>query len=232
MIPPKNDPPAAHLQGMEEYDRLYRQSIEDPDAFWLEQAQTLTWFEEPRGVGRSDFDAVDIAWYPGGRLNVATNCVDRHAETQPDKTAIIWVEDEPGRYHHISYLELQREVCRMANVLRASGVRKGDRVCIYLPMIPELAYTMLACARIGAIHSVVFAGFSAESLRERILDAHCRILITANEGLRGGTPHPAEGDRPTRPSSRSTSWSACWWSSAPTPRCRCGRAATAGCTRR
>jgi acetyl-CoA synthetase len=190
LIPAKTEPPAANLRGLDDYRERYRRSLEDPDGFWLEEARTLTWFRQPTMAGRWDFDEVDITWFPDGQLNASWNCVDRHADANPDSTAIIWVEDEPGRYHHISYRTLQREVCRLANVLIAHGVRRGDRVCIYLPMIPELVYSMLACARIGAIHSVVFAGFSAESLRQRILDAHCTLLITANEGMRGGRRIP------------------------------------------
>ncbi len=135
-------------------------------------------------------EVVDFAWFSGGRLNACYNCVDRHLETQPDKTAIIWAADEPGEYQRISYRELKHNVARVANVLLAHGVRRGDRVAIYLPMVPELAYTMLACARIGAVHSVVFAGFSANSLRDRILDAGARVLVTADEGLRGGKRIP------------------------------------------
>ena len=180
----------AHVDGLDAYRKLYRQSIEDPDGFWLEQTRSLDWFTEPRSAGRWDFDAVDFAWFEDGVLNACTNCVDRHAAARPDKTALIWVEDEPGRYRRISYRELKRNVCRVANVLTSLGIGAGDRVCIYLPMIPELAYTMLACARIGAVHSVVFAGFSADSLRERIVDAGCRLLVTANEGLRGGRTIP------------------------------------------
>ncbi|HVR29526.1 MAG TPA: acetate--CoA ligase [Thermoanaerobaculia bacterium] len=190
MIPPKTERPPAHLRGLDDYRERYRRSLEDPDGFWLEEAKALTWFRQPTIAGRWDFDEIDISWFPDGQLNAAWNCVDRHAEARPDATAIIWVEDEPGRYRRISYLELQREVCRLANALVAHGVRAGDRVCIYLPMIPELAYAMLACARIGAVHSVVFAGFSAESLRQRIVDAHCKLLLTANEGLRGGRRIP------------------------------------------
>jgi acetyl-CoA synthetase len=180
----------AHVPSMEEYARLYRQSLEDPATFWQKQAEALTWFEKPHGVVEADFKEVDISWFAGGRLNVSWNCVDRHLEAQADKTAIIWAKDEPGEYERISYRELKRGVARVANVLLSQGVRKGDRVCIYLPMMPELAYTMLACARIGAVHSVVFAGFSAESLRSRILDAGCKMLVTANEGLRGGKRIP------------------------------------------
>ena len=193
MIPVKSaisDSGRAHVDGLDAYRKLYRESIEDPDGFWLEQTRSLDWFEKPRSAGRWDFEAVDFAWFEDGVLNACTNCVDRHAAARPDKTALIWVEDEPGRYQRISYRELKRNVCRVANVLTSLGIGAGDRVCIYLPMIPELAYTMLACARIGAVHSVVFAGFSADSLRERIVDAGCRLLVTANEGLRGGRTIP------------------------------------------
>ena len=180
----------AVVGSLEEYERLYRESLEQPEEFWRRQAESLTWFHPPERIAETDMEAVDFSWFGGGRLNACVNCVDRHVETQPDKTAIIWAADEPGEYRHISYRELRQQVCRVANVLLAHGVQKGDRVCIYLPMIPELAYTMLACARIGAVHSVVFAGFSAEALRDRILDAGCKILVTANEGLRGGRSIP------------------------------------------
>ncbi|MCP3938504.1 MAG: AMP-binding protein, partial [Actinomycetia bacterium] len=129
-------------------------------------------------------------WYSGGRLNACYNCVDRHVEKRGNQTAIIWAADEPGEYKHITYREMKNEVCRIANVLKAHGVKAGDRVAIYLPMVPELTYTALACARIGAIHSIVFAGFSAEALRDRILDAESRVVVTANEGLRGGRTIP------------------------------------------
>ncbi len=181
---------AAHIPNLEDYQRLYRQSLEDSEGFWQRQAERISWFHPPEGAGSSDFESVDISWYAGGQLNACHNCVDRHAVRQPEKTAIVWAKDEVGEYEHISYRRLLREVGRLANVLKAHGVRRGDRVCIYLPMIPELAYTMLACARIGAVHSIVFAGFSAESLRDRIKDAGCRILVTANEGLRGGKHIP------------------------------------------
>jgi acetyl-CoA synthetase len=191
MFPVKPDIVArSHIKSLREYERLYRLSLDNPEWFWGEQAKTLTWFHPWQSVLDVDYDEVDFAWYSGGRLNASFNCVDRHLSTQGDRTAIIWVEDEPGVYKHISYRELKHNVCRVANVLLNHGVRKGDRVCIYLSMIPELAYTMLACARIGAVHSVVFGGFSAESLRDRILDAGCRVLVTANEGLRGGRRIP------------------------------------------
>jgi acetyl-CoA synthetase len=180
----------AHIRSMDEYQRLYQRSLDDPEAFWGEQAQTLDWFHPWHQVFDADYEEVDFAWYSGGRLNACHNCVDRHLEKHGDRTAIIWAADEPGVYRHISYRELKHNVCRLANVLLAHGVRKGDRVCIYMPMIPETAYAMLACARIGAVHSVVFGGFSADSLRDRIVDARCKVLITANEGLRGGRRLP------------------------------------------
>ena len=138
----------------------------------------------------ADYEAVDFSWYSGGRLNACYNCVDRHVPTRGDETAIIWAADEPGVYEHITYRELKHQVARMANVLIKFGVRKGDRVCIYMPMIPQTAYAMLACARIGAVHSVVFGGFSAEALRDRIVDAGAKVVITADEGLRGGRKIP------------------------------------------
>ena len=191
MIPTKPDiAQNATIGSIDEYHELYRRSIDDPLGFWHEQAQRLSWFHAPDEVGYWDYERVDFSWFEGGKLNACFNCVDRHVADKGDKTAIVWAKDEPGEYEHITFRQLQRRVCRVANVLKAHGVRRGDRVCIYLPMIPELAYVMLACARIGAIHSIVFAGFSAESLRDRILDAGCRMLITANEGLRGGRTIP------------------------------------------
>ncbi len=198
MIPVKEDIAArASISSLDQYHQLYRRSLDEPDAFWLEQSQRLDWFVAPQRAGRWDFDQVDFAWFEGGQLNASYNCVDRHAERNPDKVAIIWARDEEGEYQRITYGQLRTRVSQMANVLRAHGVGRGDRVCIYLPMIPELAYATLACARIGAIHSIVFAGFSAESLAQRIDDAGCRVLITANEGLRGGRTIPlkATSDR-------------------------------------
>lgn len=175
-----------HIPSLQSYEETYKRSLEDPEAFWREQGEKLHWFHSPYGVVNADFEAVDFSWFAGGRLNAAFNCVDRHAAMTPDRTAIIWIKDEPGEYQHISYRELKHQVARFANVLLDHGVRRGDRVAIYMPMIPEAAYAMLACARIGAIHSVVFAGFSAEALRDRIVDAGCKVVLTANEGLRGG----------------------------------------------
>ena len=181
---------ASHLRTMQEYERQYRLSLDDPDTFWGREAERLDWFHPWRQVFDSDYDNVDFAWFMGGRLNASYNCVDRHLKDRGDQDAIIWAKDEPGEYEHISYRQLKHNVARVANVLKAHDVQKGDRVCIYMPMIPELAYTMLACARIGAIHSIVFGGFSAEAIRDRILDAGCKIVITANEGLRGGKRIP------------------------------------------
>ena len=176
----------AHVASMAQYQELHRQSLADPAAFWGQAAGRLSFFQPFTQVTRQDLAAGEFAWFVDGKLNVAFNCVDRHLAARGGQTAIIWVGDEPGTYRRISYRELHDHVCRLANVLVHHGVRRGDRVCLYLPMIPELACAMLACARIGAIHSVVFAGFSAESLRDRIVDADCRVVVTANEGLRGG----------------------------------------------
>ena len=180
----------AHIKDMEEYRRMYRLSIENPERFWGEQAERISWFHPFQTVKEGGYDALDFGWFLGGRLNASHNCIDRHLPDRAERSAIIWAKDEPGAYERISYRELKREVCRVANVLRAHGVRKGERVCIYMGMIPEIVYTMLACARLGAVHSVVFGGFSADSLRDRILDARCRILVTANEGMRGGKRIP------------------------------------------
>jgi acetyl-CoA synthetase len=180
----------AHIKSLAEYQEMYRRSVEEPTEFWREASGTIDWFAPPRNVMDVDMEEVDFAWFGGGRLNACYNCVDRHLPERGEQTAIIWAGDEPGEYRYISYREIKHNVARIANVLLAHGVKKGDRVCVYLPMIPELAYTMLACARIGAVHSVVFAGFSADSLRDRILDAGCKVVFTANEGLRGGKRIP------------------------------------------
>ena len=191
MYPPKPRISAtAHVPTLDEYERLYRRSLDDPEGFWGEQARSLTWIRPPDQVLEGGYDHLDYRWFGGGQLNVAANCIDRHLAERGDKTAIIWAADEAGEYSHITYRQLHREVGRAANVLKDLGVRKGDRVCIYLPMIPELAYTMLACARIGAIHSIVFGGFSAEALRDRIVDAECSVVVTADEGVRGGRTIP------------------------------------------
>ncbi len=180
------------------YESRYRQSIVEPESFWAEQAQNqLTWRAPWHTVLRHDFRQGLIRWFEGGQLNVCENCLDRHLEQRADQTAILWEGDQPGQRRALTYRELYLEVCRFANVLKSHGVGKGDRVCLYLPMIPEAAIAMLACARIGAVHSVVFAGFSAEALRDRIIDADCKLLILADEGRRGGktVPLKANADR-------------------------------------
>ncbi|QVM97472.1 acetate--CoA ligase [Pseudomonas sp. SORT22] len=169
-----------------DYQRLYRQSIDDPDTFWCEQAKALDWIKPWSQVQQSDMKTGQAAWFKGAQLNVSYNCIDRHLATRGDRPAIIREGDNPADSSVITYRELHQQVCRLANVLKQRGVRKGDRVCIYMPMVPEAAYAMLACSRIGAIHSVVFGGFSPDALRDRILDADCRTLITADEGVRGG----------------------------------------------
>jgi len=176
----------ALMRSIEDYQRLYQRSLGDNDGFWAEQAKAfLTWRRPFDRVLDHDFRTGHIAWFQGGQLNVSENCVDRHLAKRGDQIAILWEADEPGEVRRITYRELHADVCRLANALAARGVKKGDRVAIYLPMVPEAATAMLACARLGAPHSVIFGGFSAESVRDRILDADCRVLITADEGLRG-----------------------------------------------
>lgn len=176
----------SHIQSLAEYQQLYKESISDPARFWGEMAEkTLDWIHPFKQAKDTQLKEGLIAWFLEGQLNACYNCVDRHLQKRAQQTAIIWEGDEPGDVKKLTYMELHREVCRLANVLKRRGVKKGDRVAIYMPMIPEAAMAMLACARIGAIHSVVFAGFSAEALRERILDSDCCCLITADEGLRG-----------------------------------------------
>jgi acetyl-CoA synthetase len=177
---------AAQLS-QDDYQRLYRQSIEHPSTFWAEQAtRFLDWSAPWQTVQRYDLKTGEASWFAGATLNVSYNCIDRHLEKRGDQIAIIWEGDDPAESAQITYKKLHHNVCRLANVLKSRGVKKGDRVCIYMPMIPEAAYAMLACARIGAIHSVVFGGFSPDSLRDRIIDADCRTVITADEGVRGG----------------------------------------------
>ena len=179
---------AAQLS-QEDYQRLYRQSIEQPDTFWAEQASVfLDWTTPWHTVQLSDINTGAAQWFAGGQLNVSYNCIDRHLQHRADQPAFIWEGDDPTNSSKITYRQLHQNVCRLANVLKSRGVKKGDRVCIYMPMIPEAAYAMLACTRIGAVHSVVFGGFSPDALRDRILDADCRTVITADEGVRGGKP--------------------------------------------
>lgn len=177
------------------YQRMYEHSINDPESFWAEQATTfLDWYQPWKTVSDINIPAGNIGWFLGGQLNVSVNCIDRHLPERANQTAIIWEGDDPSEDAAITYQELHDRVCQLANGLRARGVKKGDRVCIYMPMIPEAAYAMLACARIGAIHSVVFGGFSPQSLQDRILDSDCQTVITADEGLRGGKTIPLKAN--------------------------------------
>src|ERR1700688_4905558 len=170
------------------YRDMYARSIKDPDGFWGEIGKRIDWFKPYSKVKNSSFDLhrVSIKWYEDGVTNVAHNCIDRHLAKRGNQVAILWEGDDPKEDRRITYKELHAEVCKFANVLKAQGVKKGDRVTIYLPMIPELAFAMLACARIGAIHSIVFACFSPDRLSGHIQDCASTIIITADEGLRGG----------------------------------------------
>jgi acetyl-CoA synthetase len=184
----------SHLSASQ-YNEMYQKSIDDAETFWAEQAsEFLTVFETWDQVSSSDFTTATATWFRGAKLNASYNCIDRHLEKRGDQTAIIWEGDEPDQDLKINYRDLHEAVCRLSNALKARGVRKGDRVCIYMPMIPEAAYAMLACARIGAVHSVVFGGFSPESIKDRILDSDCQTVITADEGVRGGRIIPLKAN--------------------------------------
>ncbi|RKZ51763.1 MAG: acetate--CoA ligase [Candidatus Parabeggiatoa sp. nov. 3] len=179
----------------EKYQDMYARSVSDPDGFWAEQAKELvTWFKDWDQVQSGSYNEGQFRWFEGGKLNVAYNCIDRHLETRGDQIAILWEGDDPQVDQKITYRQLHEQVCRFSNVLKARGVKKGDRVCIYLPMIPQAAYAMLACTRIGAVHSVVFGGFSPEALKDRILDSGCEVVITSDEGLRGGRTVPMKAN--------------------------------------
>jgi acetyl-CoA synthetase len=179
----------------ERYDAMYRESLENPDAFWAKEAEPFTWHKKWTKVKNTSFHSpVSIKWFEGAKTNISENCLDRHLEKRANQTAIIWEGDDPKDSKKITYKELHEQVCRLANVLKAQGIKKGDRVTIYLPMIPEAAVSMLACARIGAIHSVVFGGFSAEALRGRIEDCQSKLVITADEGVRGGKTVPLKNN--------------------------------------
>ena len=187
--PPENVSSKAHIGSMDEYLEKYNRSIEEPEEFWSEMAQNFHWFKSWKEVRSYNYDMdrspVDVKWFAGAKTNVCYNCVDRHLEVRPDKTAIIWEGNEPGEDSTISFRTLHIQVCKVANVLKNRGVKKGDRVSIYMPMVMEATIAMLACARIGAVHSVVFGGFSAEALADRIVDSNCKTLITANGTFRG-----------------------------------------------
>jgi len=181
----------------EKYQQMYQRSIDDPEGFWSEQAnEFLSWYKPWDKTLDWSYDASDlhIKWFAGGQLNVSYNCIDRHLEKNADKVAIIWEGDDFNDDKKITFRELHEQVSKLANVLKARGVKKGDRVCIYMPMIPEAGYAMLACTRIGAVHSVVFGGFSPESLKDRILDSDCRVVITADEGVRAGKTIPLKAN--------------------------------------
>ncbi len=181
----------------EKYNSMYQQSIDDPDTFWGNMASEFLSFDQQWDTVSNclfSADEVNIKWFEGAKLNVTYNCIDRHLPERANQTAIIWESDDPDKSENITYQQLSDAVNRFANILKQRGVKKGDRVCIYMPMIPEAAYAMLACARIGAIHSVVFGGFSPEALKDRILDSDCQIVITANEGVRGGKNVPLKAN--------------------------------------
>ena len=190
----------AHIN-REHYETMYRQSVEQPDVFWAVQAREFLTFERiwdtvvEYDLKKGDAQCLSSAkWFAGSLLNVSVNCIDRHLATRGEQTAIIWEGDDPSQDKRITYRELHKHVCQLANALKVRGVKRGDRVCIYMPMIPEAAYAMLACTRIGAVHSIVFGGFSPEALKDRILDSDCRVVITADEGLRGGKSVPLKAN--------------------------------------
>ncbi|HXN56566.1 MAG TPA: acetate--CoA ligase [Myxococcales bacterium] len=192
---PKEFSEKARIKDLDQYRALYRRSLSDPDAFWAEQAGRLTWIKKWSKVSRWSFDTAQIAFYEGGKLNASVQCLDRHLGTaRQNKAALIWEGDSPDESRTLTYRDLHREVCRFASVLKKNGVKKGDRVTIYLPMVPELPIAMLACARIGAVHSVVFGGFSPDSLKNRILDCDSRVVITADGGMRGGRVVPLKAN--------------------------------------
>ena len=194
VIPSTSVSSNAYFSSMEEYQKEYQRSINEPEEFWSEVAENFHWYKKWDKVRSFNYDMnnspIDIKWYTGAKTNVCYNCVDRHLETRANKTAIIWEGNEPGEDKKISYKDLHIEVCKFANVLKSRGVKKGDRISIYMPMVVEATVAMLACARIGAIHSVVFGGFSAEALSDRIVDSTCKILITANGTFRGAKAIP------------------------------------------
>ena len=176
----------AYISTMEKYKTMYEKSINKPNEFWQEQAKRITWYESWNTVSDHDFINGSIEWFKGGKLNASYNCIDRHIENgYGEDIAIIWEGNNPNQSRKFTYNELLKEVCQFSNALKDLGVKKGDRVCLYMQMIPELAIALLACARIGAVHSVVFGAFSSESLRDRINDSKCKILVTQDTGVRG-----------------------------------------------
>ena len=196
LFAPSDSTVAAALIDKAGYEAMYEASIADPDAFWAEHGKRIDWMTPYSQISDVSYDASDlhISWYADGTLNAAANCLDRHLATRGNQTAIIWEGDDPADSRHITYAELHQEVCKFANVLKAEGARKGDRITIYMPMIPEATVAMLACARIGAVHSVVFGGFSPDALAGRIRDCDSNMVITADEGVRGGKPVPLKAN--------------------------------------
>ena len=184
------------IKSMDEYKNKYQRSLDDPDGFWAEEAEKFVWFDKWDTVRQFNYDVrkgrISIEWFKGGKTNIAMNCIDRHLETKGEQTAILWEGNEPGENRSLTYNQLHSEVCRFSNVLKKRGVLKGDRVSIYMPMVPELAIAMLACARIGAIHSIVFGGFSSTALADRITDSSCTFLITTDGSFRGKKPVPVK----------------------------------------
>lgn len=179
----------------EQYEAMYDASIDQPEQFWTKKAEEfISWFKPWNTLMEQDFTKGKVSWFIEGKLNATVNCIDRHLESRGNQTAIIWEGDNPEEHKYISFNELHESVCRLANVLKERGIKKGDRVCIYMPMIPEATFAMLACARIGAVHSVVFGGFSPQALRDRILDSDCQLVVTANEGLRGSKTIPLKSN--------------------------------------
>jgi acetyl-CoA synthetase len=193
--PSQNIVSSAHINEAK-YFELYKKSVENPELFWKEMSERIDWFTKPTKIKNTSFnkDNLYIKWYEDGVLNACYNCIDRHLESRPDQTALIWEADDPNKDKKVTYSELKTEVCKLANALKQRGVKKGDRVTIYMPMVLEAVYAMLACARIGAVHSVVFGGFSPDSLKDRILDCESTLLITANEGVRGGKKIPLKAN--------------------------------------
>ena len=182
--PPEAFAANAHFKSFEEYEKLYDEAASDPQAFWAKQAEDLYWFKKWDTV--LEWNSPHAKWFVGGKINISHNCLDRHLETKGDKTAIIW-EGEPGEQRTLTYLQLHREVAKFANVMKRLGVETGDRVALYMPLIPELAIAMLACARIGATHTVIFGGFSADAIRDRVIDCGCKLIVTADGGYRRGS---------------------------------------------
>ena len=192
--PPESISAKALIQNMDQYREMYDRSINDPEKFWANEAENFTWFEKWDQVRDYNYDVrngdIRIEWFKGARTNITVNCLDRHLEKRGDQTAILWEGNEPGDNLRLTYRELHEEVCKFANVLKSHGVKKGDRISIYMPMVVELSIAMLACARVGAIHSIVFGGFSPTALADRIVDSSCTVLITTDGGFRGAKPVP------------------------------------------